>query len=182
MQHHVLFFTSAIPSECAAYLDDFRVKEQLKVACSMLSTAVYCNRSRPGLPHISHKEIIKLYIPMNAGEPSVQWVRASRDNYRWVCSYLYQLILQARLRKLECDVDRALLDYMSYRGYTHYIPDGPLTLKPNAAYDYSRGINFGHYLDVYVANREFLQALWKVEKFKPKWTNVKCAMQNGVGP
>jgi len=166
-----IFFSNKNAAKCASNLDDFRVPEQITNTSSILSTAVWLNRSTAKLPVIKLSELYKLYLPHNADQACVRWGRETRDNYFWLVNYLIELRYQAHSRYLKLDFDKIRQEIEVYRNYIDYIPEGKLTIPPNTCYDRFRGINYSYMEDVYLANIVFLTELWKSDKIKPKWSN-----------
>jgi hypothetical protein len=153
-----IFVTSHDPKEAAMSLDDKRLRKMLIETAQILSVAAVRN----GYSNMPYKVT-------HANHPCCIWAAESGANFKWLVSYFLELSCEyltrfSKIHKSSTHVS-SFLD-LNIKGDT-------MTPFKNCTTNTEKGISFKHISDTTQAYRMYLDARWKTDKLKPKWTNRK---------
>ena len=160
------------PISSAEYLDDRRVRQNMRDASIMLSTALYARQSTAGQLRLSALTLNRMDHPAYFNSPMMRWVRQTRGNYYWMYHYFFALmgIVETNL-KLDVSDYRAKGRIYSIHG--EYMPEGLLMPFRNMAKNKYYGMDHTNMNDVHEAYKLYLQDIWQIEARGPRpplWT------------
>lgn len=156
-----LFVTDSYP-DCARDLDDVRLNKMILESCQMLMTALVVN----GLPP-EQVPLTKKGVPFKTNgfrkHPVTVWTGKSRGNYEWHLQYLLAALNEFRRR---FNKEHSLIYVAGFASsrMKSVIPDGDIEPFVNCSL-------FKDENDVVEAYRKTMNAKWKADKIKVKWTN-----------
>lgn len=153
-----IFAVSPYPSECAKALDDKRLVKMVLETAQILTTAAILN----GATNLTYK-------PTHKNHPCVKWAAKNKMTGIWLFLHFQYLLAEYKFRFGKDHACSKLTDELSntgefFNGWDHE----PF---PNCTTNKAKGISFKHIEDVHEAYRLYLNARWKTDKIKPKWTN-----------
>lgn len=153
-----IFVVSSDPYECSLILDDRRLNKMILETAQILSTAAHLNGAKT------------TYKPTHKNHPCVRWATKERSNYYWLWVYFCHLDLEYKHRFNKVHKSSELIEELQNSMY--FIEDTKsMDEFPNCTVNKEKGISFKHVENVHDAYKMYLNARWKTDKIKPKWTN-----------
>lgn len=158
-----LFTTDNDEKTAATHLDDIRLNKMITESCQMLVITLVKN----GLPTrlIPLTKAGKPYKTKgHANHPVTVWTGKTRGNFRWHLNYLMEMMDEYTYRtgKTRAGIDICCLAH----DWDRLIPEGSLERFQNSSL-------FPNHNDVIDAYRFTMNAKWKNDKIKVKWTKRK---------
>ncbi|AFH21030.1 DNA binding protein [Cronobacter phage CR9] len=155
-----IFITDKSPVLSAKNLDDKRVIKMIAESVQMLSTALHCHGVDASLLPVK---------PTHANHPSNLWVRATRQNYKWLLRHAVALMHEKRRRYPGNKPHIYEAHIKFFRAMSKHIPAFCLTPFANVAANKSLDIDYTHLPCVFTAYRLYLADRWETDKKAPTW-------------
>lgn len=161
-----IFASYPDPVKCAQTLDDKRLGKMIMESNQLLSQAVLFYD--PTLSNLCLEGQLCKITHKNVGV--ARWVRKSRCNFMWLLHHAIALSLEYVTAFGYTHASTARTDFIAGRGFASLIPDTVTTPMHNSARNAELGLDFTH-LPVFKAYKHYLNARWKIDRNRPKWSN-----------